>query len=369
MTMNDKRREDDIYRLFNQIDTELADQRSEAPVDELERQRVKKELGRRIKMEQGKKTRKIAARAVAAAAVAVIGVTGFCVTCPAYAKELPVIGDIFKLFDQQDGGVYSSYKENATEVGETKEDNGFAVTLNDVIYDGKTLTYTYTIKTDRELGEHLSMSDDLIPDSSYGTSGMGGGMGIRKLEDGVYVGRTSLTPTMKKAPKETFQAKWKINGIFDGESGERFDCKLKFAVEAPVLEGKSRPLNQSVKAADGSVQVDLEQITVTDANMILDYAVSVSGDPITLYPDQPGRMSDRRSDIELQVTDDQGKVYNSKGNGGYSNSDEAALHEKITLEKLSEGVKTLTITVYDFRTEQPIEGIDPMIVDVSGLVK
>ncbi len=367
--MNEKRREDDIYRLFNEIGTDFAHQRSEAPVDELERQRVKKELGRRIKMEQGKKTRKIATRAVAAMAVAVIGVTGFCLTCPTYAKELPVIGDIFKLFDQSEDGVYGNYKEYATEVGETKEDNGFAVTLNDVIYDGKTLTYTYTIKTDRKLGEQLSMNDDLIPDASYKSSGMSGGVGIKKLEDGIYVGSSSMTPDMEKAPKDTFKAKWKIAEILDMDSNESFDCNVKFLVETPVLKGQSRPLNQSVKTADGSVKVDLEQITVTDANMILDYAVSVSGDPIILYPDQPGRMSDKRSAIVLRVTDDQGKSYDYKDNGGYSKNGEAALHEKITLEKLSEGVKTLTVTVYDFGTNQPIEGIDPLIIDVSGLLK
>lgn len=364
--MSAKRKEEGIYHLLNLIGVDFAQQTEVLPADEVERQRVKRELRRRIRMEQIKKQRKIASKAVAAAAVLVIGTTGFCMVYPAYAREIPVIGDIYKLFSEKDGGLYENYKANATEVGETKTDNGIAITLNDVIFDGKTLTYTFSAQSDKDLGAEVMIDEDLHTDRSHKVSGIGGGTRFEKVGEGLYAGQSSRTMDHAETPDGVLRTTWKVTGIRDLENHKDYECKVKFYVETPVLEGRVLKLEEKLKTTDGNAAVTLEKLTATEANCTLDYAVEVKGDPYTLYPDQPGRMSDARGDIMLKITDDLGNVYESADNGGYSENEETALHRSLTFQKMKQGVETLTVTAYDFRSEKELGSLTISVKELQG---
>ena len=50
-------------------------------------------------------------------------------------------------------GLYDDYKEYSTEINMTEESNGIKVTINDAIYDGKTVSVTYSIESDQDLGD------------------------------------------------------------------------------------------------------------------------------------------------------------------------------------------------------------------------
>ena len=44
----------------------------------------------------------------------------------------------------------------------TQESNGIKITINDAVFDGETVAITYSIESDRDLGEDLTIFDRLI---------------------------------------------------------------------------------------------------------------------------------------------------------------------------------------------------------------
>ena len=49
--------------------------------------------------------------------------------------------------------LYDNYKEYSTEMNMTEESNGIKVTINDAVFDGKTVAITYSIESDQDLGD------------------------------------------------------------------------------------------------------------------------------------------------------------------------------------------------------------------------
>ncbi len=70
-----------------------------------------------------------------------------------HMRGLPIVGDIFRLLDNGRTGLYENYKEFSTELNMTRESNGVKVTINDAVFDGRTITITYSIESDKDLGE------------------------------------------------------------------------------------------------------------------------------------------------------------------------------------------------------------------------
>ncbi|MEG2936139.1 MAG: DUF4179 domain-containing protein [Clostridium sp.] len=95
------------------------------------------------------KRRAIAVAALATACTAVLGGT-----ITTYAEDIPIVRDIFKALNNK---VYNGYKENANEVNITKTYKGTSVTINDAVFNGSTITLTYTIKANKDLGEEIFM--------------------------------------------------------------------------------------------------------------------------------------------------------------------------------------------------------------------
>ena len=64
----------------------------------------------------------------------------------AYAGNVPVIGDIFRFLDNRRTGIYDNYQEYSSTVNMTKESNSIKITINDAIYDGKTVLCRIRLK-------------------------------------------------------------------------------------------------------------------------------------------------------------------------------------------------------------------------------
>lgn len=96
-------------------------------------------------------------KGVAAASILVgLSVATLGIGFPTYAGGLPIVGDIFRFLDNGRTGLYENYKEFSTELNMTRESNGVKVTINDVISDGRTLSITYSLESEQDLGRILS---------------------------------------------------------------------------------------------------------------------------------------------------------------------------------------------------------------------
>ncbi|PFL25335.1 anti-sigma factor, partial [Bacillus thuringiensis] len=112
--------------------------------------------------------------------VAMLGI-GF----PTYAGGLPIVGDIFRFLDNGRTGLYENYKADVEKPAELhnnykqyaivlnmiKESNGIKITVNDVIFDGKTVSINYSIESNRDLGKNPSTLEFLTIKGAGSQSG------------------------------------------------------------------------------------------------------------------------------------------------------------------------------------------------------
>lgn len=325
----------DIYEMLNDIDIDLQELPA-TDVDDLEKLRVKKMVRRELK---GKvTTMNKRGRSAIAAAVAVLvfaGAGGASMAFPAYAKEVPVVGDIFRFLDQGKTGVYDLYESSALNIDMTRESKGIEITLNQGVYDGRTLSLTYTIKTEKDFGEFPFMKDDLVV---RGIDGYTGGSQIEKVSPGVYVGHNSYTLFAENNQNhfENFKFDWTVKGLCNIETdGEPEEVKLRMGYNV-ALEQLS---NTSVK-----IQADKE--TLQGVTLQMD---SLSATPINtmLYLTQETTEELARGvEIDWIIKDDLGTVYEfiDNGSSGRIEGDRITSQKIVTFGKLSDQAQKLYVT-------------------------
>lgn len=325
----------DIYDFFNDVNIK-PEETITAEVDELEKARVKKRVQAQISA-QGRVSGKRKGRriAIAAALVLAVGLGSFGLAFPSYAKEVPVVGDIFRFLDQGRTGIYDVYEERAKDIELTKADKGVELTLNQGIYDGRTLTLTYTIKTEEDLGENPSLQSDLT------VAGLGLGYGltgteqIERVDSGVYVGQSTYTLWAEKDPPQELDFRWDVKGMANLEQGKEGNaemaCDLAYRVS---LEGQDAEKMAITAAGDTEQNVTIRPtaLSATAVNTILYYREEASWD-FTPY-----------SSVEWRITDDLGNEYSYQGNGGYGNVEDGWMDSCITFKNLAPGAKKLYVT-------------------------
>ncbi|MDO0823906.1 DUF4179 domain-containing protein [Desulfosporosinus nitroreducens] len=329
----------DIYELFNDMDLDLSEFQ-EVEGDELERARVKKMVREKIARSNSgglKKRKRSTALAVAAAIVILTaGIGGLGMAFPAYAKEVPVIGDIFRFLNGGRSGVYDLYTKSALDIDMVKADNGIEVTLNQGVYDGKTLSLTYTIKTAEDFGENPHLNSNLDVDFAEGTAGS---EGLKKVSPGVYVGQSNYTFFSEKENRDTISFRWSVSGLtnIDEELGEEerkpTACRLNYSVSLKALDYKVLDVAENRDVAQ-QVAISLKRLSATPINTILYYAEEV-----------PGDLADSVQMV-WEIKDDLGNVYayNENGGQGRISGEMLKMEYVLTFNHLDPQAKILFIT-------------------------
>ncbi|WHT48769.1 DUF4179 domain-containing protein [Sporosarcina thermotolerans] len=126
----------DIYDHLNDINMD-ASQFEEEEVSAAEKAKVMMDLKRKII----KRPKPVRWRKMAVAASISIGLSSaalFGLSFTSFAQEIPIIGQVFKWFN--DDGFFENYSEHANTLSMTQEDNGISITLNEAVFDGKRFT-------------------------------------------------------------------------------------------------------------------------------------------------------------------------------------------------------------------------------------
>ena len=97
-----------------------------------------------LKVQATKKKRNYKKVASIAAIFLGVGLLGFSVT--PYAKNIPVLRNIYDTFNRK---TYENYDKYASDINITKKSNGVGITINKVIYDGIDLEIFYTVEGDK----------------------------------------------------------------------------------------------------------------------------------------------------------------------------------------------------------------------------
>lgn len=168
----------DIYEMLNSVETDLTEYRTE-DMDDLELQRLKKNLRKTLKTSAGKngkskgKKKKIAAGVSVAAAVLVVSLAAGPYQRIVQAAVKAVSYDIASLL-----GIKEDLSPYKTVVGQSVTKNGVTVTLNEVILDDGVVYVSSTQKYDKPMTmeEASPISPSIFVNGREVSYGAGGGM-------------------------------------------------------------------------------------------------------------------------------------------------------------------------------------------------
>lgn len=248
---------------------------------------------------------------------------------PTVASNIPIIGDIFTYLGKETG-LYVDYKNYSTELNMMEENNGIKITLNDAIYDGETVSLTYSVETEHDLGENPIIFDHL---DIKGASGMSGSSRLEKVDDNKYVGMISASDVDRSTAKSV-KVRWDIEGFTKLDRTKESEIKgdWNFAFQLDAIETEKKSIGKRVK--ERGVEVTVEKMTTSPVSVVLYYQQEVSED-----------LQDRWHDVyvDLEVKDDLGNVYSGQSNGG-SGRDRYSVNWSKTFEKIHPDATKLIVT-------------------------
>lgn len=324
----------DFYKLLSDIERDENEMKEieevTLEVSEIEKARVKARIKKSLNIKKPLMNKGLAAAAVVGVLVA--GTLGIGIANPSYAAELPIVGDIFRFLDNGRTGAYDLYKENASEINVTKESKGIAITIKEALFDGKTIYYTYEVKTNRDLGERPLV-------------GMGPGLQVKGYEDGMTGGGR-----LERMDASTYigQDEYTLHETYD-----RINCKIK--IQDIAITGLKEP-----EIIKGKWIFDLQLEAVESAMQDIEKSVDKEGFTVTLNKLYQTPMSFRLEYTQevpevyrgewdnvtttLEVKDDLGNVYAGEHNGGHGKTDTGIMNWSMTFGKLDEAASELLIT-------------------------
>lgn len=249
---------------------------------------------------KAKKRRKNWLYPIAAASILFVGISAASLTAsPAlanYMAQLPVVGNVFTIFAENEKGL-ESYERFSEEVGLSQTSNGITITIDQAVYDGTNVTFSYFISSEKDLTGIRSIAGfPLLLEAEGPSSGMqldeaaGGTAGIASI---VHLNEESSQVNVHWEPKSIETETEKIEG----------DWKFEFAVS----QLKTEPIVLDEKVENSGVTVHFTEFTITDVAVNIAYQQLV--DPSLL--ENTGAV-----EAELIAKDNLGNVYEVPYNGG-----------------------------------------------------
>ncbi|EEL17808.1 ECF-type sigma factor negative effector [Bacillus cereus 95/8201] len=278
-----------------------------------------------------KKKMKSWKKGVAAASILVgLSVATLGIGFPTYAGGLPIVGDIFRFLDNGRTGLYENYKEFSTELNMTRDSNGVKVTINDAVFDGRTITITYSIESDKDLGEKPNIFG--YP-QVMGFNGGGGSSQVTKVGEKKYVGMTTMSGNSSKR-LDVANVWWNMEEIELDYKGNSIKGNWNFALSLKAMESKEVKVNGV--SENKLIKVNIDKMEVTPMSFIVFFNQEESKVLRSIWDS---------ADVELEIKDDLGNKYAGEGNGGTSTVAEPHKSSwSATFQKLNKNATKLIVT-------------------------
>ncbi|MFJ7667527.1 DUF4179 domain-containing protein [Lysinibacillus sp. NPDC097195] len=289
----------DIYKHFNNLEIDI-EEFEEIEVSAFDKAKVKKELLKNIHV--GKQSKRKNLVTVASLAFVLMASTLFSLSFTANAEEIPLLGSIFKYFNSN--GLAEDYTEIASPINGIADSNGIKVEVNDAIYDGEKLIVTYTIDTNKYMGETLHIKGiPLIDNGGDGTHE------VSRIAHNKYIGKAI---TFGKETFSSIDVDWKLDYILSDLTTDRQritgDWQFSFHLD------KANVLVQNIQQHDeqNSISINIENITFTPTSFLINYEQAVTNEILNDWD---------MANVDIVVTDNLGHQYESNYGYGASNDD------------------------------------------------
>lgn len=243
--------EKDIYKLFNGIkfeESEITDMKEE--VSTVQKERIKKNLNKKIKSKRNLKKLKYTP---AVAAIGLACLVGIGTISPTFAENIPVLKSIIQALND-DKGEYDKYSQI---INSSITDNGITLTINEVIADESKLMIGYTIKSNKKITD-LAISGpgsslQINGEDFYGIGGRIGGRTEDRIDDYTYVVSEEWDISLLK-PWKKLDLDLKFNEV----AGVKGKWDFAFSVSKEEISRNSTIFtpNKKLDFPDSAVTVD-----------------------------------------------------------------------------------------------------------------
>ncbi len=340
-----------LYSEFNNlsIDTDL----QPMEVSEFEKEKVKRAVMR------GKRKNHLPRNLSVAAAFLVASSITLSVAFPTFAAKLPIVGNIFELFTDDEKYVFEKFDTFSTDIGVTKESNGISVTVTDAVYDGENITIAYTIESEKELGERPVLDGKLDAEefqNMYKDNGFFPSNITKKISDHEYAGLFIYQLIQGPKPDE-------IHVTWDGEkvvnlsnTNIAFPGDWSFQLTLNKLEAETQDLSQAfINSEANGIFVSLRKVRETPVSTTL-YFSEVVDVRLAAMEDNEFRVVL----IEYLVKDNLGNEYNAihyRDTGHSTDFDQShSSHPRLTTSLFHEKATSVTITpivnIYEMKNSE-----------------
>lgn len=329
-----------LYRQLN--DLKINYEMEPIDISEAEKNRIKGKVLRKKKIYRAPKLISAAAALILATTVA----CGF--AFPTFAAKLPIIGNLFDTFSEEENYVFEEYETYATDIGVTKESNGISITVENAVYDGESISIAYKMVSDKDLGEQPVLDGilDVAELSNYTKEfGYFPKYISKKISEHEYAG-LFIYQLIKGSKPEEIHVTWKGDQVFDynkvsnAHSGEwSYEFKLN------KLEAQSKDyIGSGLLSKNEGINVTLTKLTSTPISTTLYLSERVDIPTVTKQDTEW-----RGILFDYKVTDDVGNEYNfinSYGTGHSSDFNHRKLVStpRITMSLIDESATSLYIT-------------------------
>ncbi|KAJ53705.1 hypothetical protein BD780_002953 [Clostridium tetanomorphum] len=242
--------EKDIYKLFNGIkieESEFNDMNEE--VDQIQKERIKKNLNKRVKGKKGSKALKYGSMAAAISVACFIGIKA---APPTFAKNIPVLNSIIQMLKNEDGD-HGEYEKYSQIVDKSVTDKGVTLTINEILADESKLVISYTIKSDKKIKDlEVYPLQGFLKINGKNFSGSGVSRG-KYIDDYTYVVSEEADIDSFKAP-EKFNVDLEVSEIANIKGKWNFDfsvSKEEIAKSSTIIKP-----NKKVSFPDSNITID-----------------------------------------------------------------------------------------------------------------
>lgn len=184
-----------------------------------------------------------------AASLTFIILVGLAVKFPAYAKEIPIVGSIFKYF-QDEKITEKNYDKYASDIKSSCKDQGIEIYLDKVTVDNSSIAFAYRITADEKLKSPMIEFPELIVDGKMYKLYQGA---VQTVTQGDKTAVAVFTHSVENLP-DKFDFTFKIPRISDIKG----NWILKGTVDKTNIEASSKNVNigEAFETDKGKVTID-----------------------------------------------------------------------------------------------------------------
>lgn len=271
----------DIYELLNETKIDFSEV-TEAEVSEIERERGKRKLMQSIKKKN--KSKKI----VGAAAAFLIVVTSMTAINPAWAKNIPIVGE---LFQKELVNKNSKYIDYAKVIGKTKVQNGVTVTFESAAVDNNMLSLSFKVKNDNEAIKNPETLFMPIAVKFNGNAiGTNGSRDCKVVDKNTVKYLDNIDLNEKELP-ENLNVDIEIKNLFNKEG----DWGVKFSMDTKEIKKNTHVVKMDNKFNVNGINFGVNKVTISPLTTNIEY-----------YAESNYKCTDERLSLIFLVLDQDG---------------------------------------------------------------